>query len=231
MGDPNKMVITLPTQNSKDDLKIVCDTQTQFKEWLTTITELSRMFERTPRDGIESKDKVEEHIAIIQKDLPMGVEVPSENIDQTKAGDWLLEMRKMSDLHRKHIPYIDRIERFSAYRVGHVAVYCNFFQGRDRDGPSEMLIKAKKKVLGYWESEVERILKLCEDVLAEDAIDKDHLPCHMEDCQIAAFYIDLTNAYSTVVHGVAPSKLVLQKSLQRLEETWQRLSKAKTKDN
>merc|ERR1711991_124932 len=115
--------------------------------------------------------------------------------------------------------------------VGHVSVYCNFYQGRDRDGPSEVLIKAKKKVLGHWESEVERVIKLAEEVLGEGEIDADHKPFHMEDCQIAAFYIDLTNAYSTVVHGVAPSKLVLQKSLQRLEETWQRLSKAKTKDN
>jgi hypothetical protein len=70
--DSNKMVITLPTQHSKDDLKIVCDTQTQFKEWLTTITELARMFERTPRDGIATKDEVEAHIAQVQKDLPLG---------------------------------------------------------------------------------------------------------------------------------------------------------------
>jgi hypothetical protein len=55
-------------------------------------------------------------------------------------------MRRLSDLHRKHLPFIERIERFSQYRIGHIAVYCNFFLGRDRDGPSEVITKSKKKV-------------------------------------------------------------------------------------
>merc|ERR1711916_400402 len=126
----------------------------QWREWLTTIRELCKMFETTPRDGIESKEEVERHMALVQKDVPLGFDVPSEGIDEQKGGDWLLEMRRLTELHRKHAPFIERIERFSQYRVGHISVYCNFFQGRDRDGPSELLVKAKKKVLGFWESEV-----------------------------------------------------------------------------
>jgi hypothetical protein len=87
----------------------------------------------------------------------------------------------------------------------------------------------RSQVLGFWEAEVERIIKLCEEVLSEPAVDKDHLPFHREDCQIGAFYVDCSNAYSTVVHGVVPSKLLLQKSLATLEELWERLGKAKTK--
>jgi len=187
------------------------------------------MFETTPRDGIETREQVEQQLAQVQKDVPLQFEVQSDHVDWTRAGEWLLEMRRLSDLHRKHLPFIERIERFSQYRIGHIAVYCNFFQGRDRDGPSELITKSKKKVLAFWEAEVERIIKLCEEVLGEPAVDKDHLPFHREDCQIGAYYIDCSNAYSTIVHGVAPSKLVLQKSLATLEELWDRLGRAKTK--
>ena len=78
-------------------------------------------------------------------------------------------------------------------------------------------MKAKKKVLGFWEAEVNRIIKLCEEVLSEPAIDKDHLPFHMEDCQIGVYYIDLINNYSVIVHNVVSSKVVLQKSAKQLE--------------
>lgn len=77
-------------------------------------------------------------------------------------------------------------------------------------------------------AEVERIIKLCEAVLADAFIDRDHLPFHREDCQIGAYLIDAMNNYSTVVHGVAPQKLVLQKSLATLEELWGRLGQART---
>ena len=50
----------------------------------------------------------------------------------------------------------------------------------------------------------------------------------MEDCQIGAYYVELINSYSMVVNGVAPTKLLLQKSLQTLEELWARLKVAKT---
>jgi len=228
--DEGKLVIQLPTKHSKDDLKIVCDTKQQFQEWATTLRELCKMFETLPRDGIETREIVERNLTTVQKDVPLGVEVVSDNVDHVKAGDWLLEMRRMSDLIRKHQHFVDRLERFSQYRVGHINVYCNFYQGRDRDGPSEMMTKAKKKVLGFWESEVERFIKLCEEVLSEDAILKDHLPFHMEDCQIGAFYIDCINSYSIIVHGVQPSKVVLQKSLVTLEDLYVRLSQAKIKD-
>jgi len=228
-ADESKLSIYLPTQNSKDDLRIICDTPQQFKEWSATLKELAKMFETTPRDGIETREQVEQQLAQVQKDVPLQFEVQSDHVDWTRAGEWLLEMRRLSDLHRKHLPFIERIERFSQYRIGHIAVYCNFFQGRDRDGPSELITKSKKKVLAFWEAEVERIIKLCEEVLGEPAVDKDHLPFHREDCQIGAYYIDCSNAYSTIVHGVAPSKLVLQKSLATLEELWDRLGRAKTK--
>jgi hypothetical protein len=104
------------------------------------------MFETTPRDGIESREQVEAQLAQVQRDVPLQFEVASDHVDWTKCGEWLLEMRRLSDLHRKHLPFIERIERFSQYRIGHTAVYCNFFQGRDRDGPSELIIKSKKKV-------------------------------------------------------------------------------------
>ncbi len=77
-------------------------------------------------------------------------------------------------------------------------------------------------------AEVERITKLSETVLAESFIDRDHLPFHLEDCQIAAFLIDMMNSYSSFVHGVAPQKLVLQKSLATLEDLWSRLGQART---
>ena len=68
-----------------------------------------------------------------------------------------------------------------------------------------------------------------------------HLPLFL---QIAAFLIDLMNAYSQFVHGVAPQKLVLQKvsresptlfvlsplflqSLSTLEELYARLGDAR----
>ena len=165
VADEAKLSINLPTANSRDDLKIVCDTPQQFKEWSATIRELAKVFETTPRDGMETREEVEARIAVIQKDVPPVLEVASDQIDYSKAGDWLLDMRKLSELIRKHHSYIERIEKFSQYRVGPISVYCNFFQGRDRDGPSELMTKAKKKVLGFWESEVERIIKLCEEVL------------------------------------------------------------------
>lgn len=184
----------------------------------------------------------------MQKDIPLQFEIPSENIDYLRAADWLLELRKISELVRKHAPFIERIERFSQlrrfsrlffcscphfekqrHRVGHVNVYCNFFQGRDRDGPNEVIQKAKKKVLGFWEAEVNRIIKLNEEVLSEPAIDKDHLPFHMEDCQVGVFYIDLINNYSVIVHNVVSTKVVLQKSAQQLEELYFKLKAAKTK--
>jgi hypothetical protein len=89
---------------------------------------------------------VEAQLLQVQRDVPLQFEVVSDHVDWTKCGEWLLEMRRLSDLHRKHLPFIERIERFSQYRIGHTAVYCNFFQGRDRDGPSELIIKSKKKV-------------------------------------------------------------------------------------
>ncbi len=61
------------------------------------------------------------------------------------------EMKKLYEYHRKFLPYIARIERFSMYRIGTVGVYCNYFQGRDRDGPLELLEKTKKKVFAFWE--------------------------------------------------------------------------------
>lgn len=75
---------------------------------------------------------------------------------------------------------------------------------------------------------MERIIDLCEQVLAESFIDKDHVPFHREDCQIAAFYIDVMNMYSEVVHNVPSQKQVLQKSLGQLEDLWKRLAEART---
>jgi hypothetical protein len=40
----------------KEDLKIICDTPAQYKEWSTTLKELAKMFETTPRDGIETRE-------------------------------------------------------------------------------------------------------------------------------------------------------------------------------
>ena len=57
-------------------------------EWGTTIRELCKMFETTPREGIESREEVEKNLELVQRDLPLAFDVPCENIDHTKAGDW-----------------------------------------------------------------------------------------------------------------------------------------------
>ena len=46
------------------------------------------MFETTPREGIESREEVEKNLELVQRDLPLAFDVPCENIDHTKAGDW-----------------------------------------------------------------------------------------------------------------------------------------------
>ena len=59
---------------------------------------------------------VEQQLQQVQKDIPLQFEIPSENIDYLRASDWLLELRKLSELIRKHSPFIERIERFSQLR-------------------------------------------------------------------------------------------------------------------
>ena len=231
-ADENKLKIHLPTQNPKDDITIVCSDINQFRDWHATIVQLVKMFETTNRDGMASKDQVEAEITKIKHDIPLAMEClgyNGETVDHVKAPDWLEEIRKYHEYYRKYLPYIEKFERFSAYRVGAISVYCNFFNGRDRDGPLEVLEKAKKKVFEGWKNEVERIIELNEAVMAEDAIDKDHLPFHMEDCQIGVYYIDLMNHFSLYVHGVAPHKLELQKSSQTLQDQWKRLGVSPTK--
>jgi len=229
--DEAKMWIDLPTSDKKESLRIQCDSAAQFKEWLNVVVSLCKVFETTPRDQMHSREEVEKHMTEIQRIIPMAFEpmgFAGDNVEYSRGVEWMDEMRKHYENQRKFLPYINRVERFSAFRIGSVSVYCNFFLGRDRDGPLEILEKAKKRVFTYWEAEVERIMKLNETVLGEDSIDKDHLPFHKEDCQIGCFLIDLMNAYSKHVHGVDPNKIVLQKSAATLEEQWKQLQQAKT---
>lgn len=146
VGDEAKLTIDLPTAQPKENLKIVCDTAAQYKTWHGTIVQLAKVFETTSREGISTKEEVDARLAEISKVLPQGLE-PQGLVDEvahTRAQDWLVDMKRLYGYQRKYLPFIARIERFSQYRIGSIAVYCNFFQVRLPSPPCAALTPQRR---------------------------------------------------------------------------------------
>jgi len=82
------------------------------------------------------------------------------------------------------------------------------------DGPHITLGKVEEVVFGNWINIINDIEKLSKELLVDSAIDEDHLPFHMEDCQLAVHIIDLMNWYPTYVHNVKRDPQLLDRAQQ-----------------
>lgn len=108
--------------------------------------------------------------------------------------------------------YLRRVRLFQQYAIGPIAAYINWFFGSD--GPHMSLGKVEELVFGSWTTTMNDSEKLIQEILKEEAIDEDHHPFHLEDCQISVYIIDLMNWYPTYVHNVKRDPQMMDRAQQ-----------------
>eukprot|EP01091_Cochliopodium_minus_P003489 TRINITY_DN133_c0_g1_i4.p1 TRINITY_DN133_c0_g1~~TRINITY_DN133_c0_g1_i4.p1 ORF type:complete len:715 (-),score=284.24 TRINITY_DN133_c0_g1_i4:90-2234(-) len=192
----------LPNMGAKN-VKFGFDVVEDLRNWWKETKKIVAVLEKTERNDMINEDMIKLKLAEInlifpeKNFIPMGVK---EVIDWKRAGEWFAEMKNLYTQQRLISRYLRRVKLFQQYAIGAIGSYINWFFGSE--GPHITLGKVEEVVFENWTNIINDNEKLIKELLSEQFVDGDHLPFHMEDCQVSVHIVDLMNWYPTYVHNV-----------------------------
>jgi len=201
----------LPNMGAKN-VKFGFDQVEELRNWWKETKKIVAVLEKTERNDMVSEDMIKLKLAEINLIFPEKNFEPSglkEVIDWKKAGQWFAEMKNMYTQQRLISRYLRRVKLFQQYAIGGIGSYINWFFGSE--GPHITLGKVEEVVFGNWINIINDNEKMIRELLTDPHIDADHLPFHMEDCQISVHIADLMNWYPTYVHNVKRDPQLMDK--------------------